>query len=91
MSAREYRERLGYIRKVYLADYGSHMKEILGRYLYRNGELDEKRCRDNQKVSDENYEKIDESRRLIGYPLEKLKVELETKSSLCAMRLKKEK
>ena len=65
-----------FVENGYAGD-SSHMKEILGRYLHCNGDLDERRCRDTHKASNKNYETRDESRRLIGYPMEKLKAELE--------------
>lgn len=57
------------------ADASEYAREIIDRYLYCNGELDEKRCVERFKSQDENNN-LDESRRLIGYPLEKIKKEL---------------
>ena len=47
-----------------------HMREIIGLYLHCNGELDEKHC-------DEETDDSKKRHRLIGFPMERLKAELE--------------
>lgn len=49
---------------------GQNIKMLLGKYLYRNGLLDEERCQNSKNLNEKSAEQdFESSRRLIGFPV----------------------